>query len=491
MKVLWWIGFASAMLFCTMAAEGSYEEDAMVPEGRWDGAFSKNPLPEMELIEAMDMTPPAKENPTPATPQEIGGKSAIKPPVLSCVQRKQEALKTLNNYRAAETLRTAAVAFAVADTVAPWRSQQWRKRYISAASNYAFFCEQSMGSNKRVSDAIHEKEGTEAKKAAIKGVQEATADYKEKQYKATHAAKEARKKALEKDKEDKTKKLVIALAKAAREKRLKSYPQADATDLLGFTKDALTGEPLAGVTVASVCPLQKHTTTSGPVKDGESNFKMPGGLVGPLGYRCDLLFTKPGYVDLKFDVELKKVETQGIFRHAVLMPTREQPAAYSVVLQYGTVPAHLDGHLQVLGVGAKEKYDITSGQGASVDFVYAQKSGDGTVTLDQNHHSGYGPVTHSIHVTKPGTYRYYVKNKDHHTVANKYFRHSKAKVFLYQGNQLVHEYNIRSAEGTPATLWEVFTMVCSSASKCQVTEKNNFQSAMTTTAHEFVGTATA
>lgn len=452
----------------------------MVPEGHWDGVTTfggKMPIPEMELIEALDMPP----RPTAA---EIGGNSTIKPPVLTCVQRKQEALKTLNNYRAAETLRTAAAAFQVKDTVAPWRSEQWRKRYVSAASNYGFFCEQSVGGNRKVSDAIHEKEGTEAKKAALKGVQEATKDFKEKDYKATHVAKENRKKALEADKEDKTKKLVIALAKAAREKRLLSYPQARPTDLLGFTKDALTGDPLPGVHVSSVCPLKKHSATSGGVKEGESNFKMVGGLVGPLGYRCDLIFSKEGYITLKFDVELKKVDTTGIFRHAVLVPIQDTPMPYRVVLQYGTVPSHLDGHLQVITAGA-DKVDVTSGQGTSVDFLYAKQSPDGAVTMDHDANSGYGPITHSIHVLKAGTYRYYVKNKDHHTVANKYFRASKAKVFLYQGNQLVHEYNIRSSEGSPHTIWMVFKMVCTSATACEVTELNHFQANMPDAEHEF------
>merc|ERR1712159_374443 len=44
---------------------------------------------------------------------------------MTCIQRKQEALRTLMNYNAAKTLGAAATEFAVEDTASKWRLKQW------------------------------------------------------------------------------------------------------------------------------------------------------------------------------------------------------------------------------------------------------------------------------------------------------------------------------------------------------------------------------
>merc|ERR1711988_23566 len=404
---------------------------------------------------------------------------------MTCVERKQEALRTLMNLQAAKTLHAAASTFKVEDPKSEWRIEQWYARYIKAASAYAFFCEQSPAENRKVAQTIHEKEGLEAKKAALRGLEDATFKKKEKDN-DTH--------------EKKQKKLIKLMADKARLERLRSYPQST-IDLIGFVANANTGKPLVGVDVKSHCPFDLFRAKSqAPTEHGHglhdrAQYKIANGIKGPEGYRCALKFDKAGFIPLSFHVIIpgrhqNHEHARGIFRHAVMLPKMETPPPFRVVMQYGSYPVHLDGHLQMYAQGAKDYYDVSGHAGAvsnteSGNFVYT-KTGHRKempfVTMDVNHNEGFGPQTHTIHELKPGVYGYYVKNFDHHFATNLAFHKSQAKVFLYKGNKLEYTFHLDNAVGNVGPFWQVFSMNCvgTGANDCQIQPLGEFLKVMPT-----------
>jgi len=400
------------------------------------------------------------------------------------VHRKQEALRTLMNLNAAKTLKAAAANFHVQDTKAEWRLQQWHTRYLKAATNYAFFCEQTEEENQKVARTIHEKEGLEARKAALRGLQDATHKRREATAKARSKTKELNTKKAVSAHEDKQKKLIQLMANKARLERLHSYPQAT-EDLIGFVVDASTGKGIEQVNIKSKCPFDTYNTvTKTSDSTGLSKFHLVKGITGPRGYRCYLTYTKEGFIPLRFRVLIHRARTDAIFRQATLMPKLPAPPKYRIVMQYGTQPADLDSHLQLF-VGNK-KVDISGHLGNDPHFTYTDKgSADAFpfATLDMNVNKGYGPQTHSIHELQEGSYGYYVKNFDYHFSDNIKFSKSDARVFVYEGNTLKHRFAIRNAQGSPTTVWQVFNIKChknSGALACQVNAIGTYVAEMPT-----------
>lgn len=510
MKVLVGLFVASALLLGTAFASTNFNEDAdAVVAEEMSTAWGQELSPMLELAEQSasgddDKEPPAVpsppatsaeksaalENAVSAGTQDIQDKQRLadtkqavaaqmarggaeESPIfaMTCVQRKQEALRTLTNYNAAKTLQHAATRFGVQDTKAAWRLGEWHTRYISAASNYAFFCEQSEEENKKVAQTIHEKEGLEAQKAALRGLQDASYKKKERDAKAAAKAKEAKVKKDDHDHEGAQKKLIKMMADKARMERLRNYPQAS-IDLLGFVADSGTGKGISDVAIKSKCPFDDYVTSSQPVELTEegmqlAKYKIEKGVTGPEGYRCYLSYEKDGYIPLRFRVLIQKEKTQGMFRHAILTSLMPKPPPYRVVLQYGASPADLDAHLQVF-TGDK-RLDIAGHRGDRTDFTYlteqsTEKAGEFPfATMDVDVDTGYGPQQHSIHEPQVGTYGYYVKNYDHHYTSNVKFQNSDARVFLYEGNVLKHRYAIRNAQGSPNKFWQVFSLKCEKA----------------------------
>jgi len=446
MKVLFWIFVASAAFLLGTACAAGEESSQAPPEIP----------PEVELIADPPKTPTF---------------------ALTCLQRKQEALRTLNNYRASQILKKAADKFKVDDKAADWRIGQWHIRYVAAASNYAFFCEQTETGTKMVTETIHEKEGTEAKKAALKGLQEAAAVHNEAMIKKNKAAELLKEKQEASAHEEKEKELIKLLATKARLARLHKYPQAS-MNILGFVLSAADGKAIPGASVSSKCPFETYVGQSLIEVDGKSNYEIAHGVTGPVGYRCDLSFSKEGYIPTLFDAVITKGETSSLFRHAVLMPEVKTPPPYRIVLQYGSLPNDLDAHLQI--EEGDNKFDLAAHKGSSVDYQYSDKgNGDAMpyATLDVIHNNGFGPQTHTIRQVVDGTYRYYVKNQDHHFTSNTHFHGSQARVFVYEGNALKHRFEVGSAEGTPDTFWNVFSILCAGG-KCNLKENSVFVSDM-------------
>lgn len=390
---------------------------------------------------------------------------ATKPKPMTCLQRKQEALRTLMNYNAAKTLGDAASAFAVEDTASKWRLSEWRKRYVAAAADYAFFCEQSKLAMNKITTTVHRQEATEAKKAALKGLQQATSKRQEKHQKKSVERSTKRTEAQTKAREDKQKKLIKRTAEEARLVRLRSYPQ-DALDMEGFVADAETGQGVGEADIHVKCPFKTYTGKTGTgTKRTFAKYLIRKAVSGPDGYRCFASFSKPGYISLKYDVLIEKRDTPALFRTAMLMPKKSVHVPFRVVLQYGNIPADVDSHLFIMSPSPATHKPVNVGEhfDGSAAFSYdpdGKKLAFPFMTMDAKCNSGYGPETHTIHKTLPTKYGYYVKNQDHHITDNGHFHNSEARVFLYQGSKLTHSFAIRNAQGTPSAYWQVFSIDC-------------------------------
>jgi len=381
----------------------------------------------------------------------------------------------------------------VPDTKAQWRYSTWQKKYVTAASDFAFYCEQSDAEMHKVAKTIQEKEEMRAKKSALRGLQDAVHNKKEAHYKKYHErdTKEAKKKAGVKEKD--TKDEIRLVAKKARLKRLKGYRQA-VKDLVGFVGDAMSGEGLAGVKIQSKCPFETFTTISKTNHVRKGQFLLKKGASGPLGYRCFLEFSKPGYISLPTKLILRKGATKALFRHAFLMPentyTKGTPLPYHVVLQYGDRPADIDAHMQIYGK-SQPAYDIALHRGG--DALSLKFSSDGSrkaypfVTMDAKVNTGYGPQTHTIHKPVVGKYSYYVDNYEHHFTSNRAFHQCGAQVYIYHGNTLKSRFDIRTTLGTPARFWEVFVLECTSSTSCKVRPARAFSKIRPTSISQFSG----
>merc|ERR1712072_566820 len=265
---------------------------------------------------------------------------------MTCIQRKQVSLSTLMNYNAAKTLRDASLEFSVEDTASKWRINEWHKRYVAAAAEYAFFCEQSQSAVSKITATVRRQEANEAKKAALKGLQQATQRRDERRVKF-HS--ERSKKKLDHDtraKEEKQKKLIQETAQKARLVRLRSYPQ-DSLDFEGFVADAETGQGVGSALIEVKCPFKTYKGRSG--EGGKKTFAkylIRHAITGPDGYRCYATFSKRGYIPLKYDLVIGKHDTPALFRTAMLRPQRSSShVPFRVVLQYGNQPADIDAHL--------------------------------------------------------------------------------------------------------------------------------------------------
>merc|ERR1712072_1309183 len=397
---------------------------------------------------------------------------------MTCVERKQEALQTLLNYRAAQRLKLAAKQFHVQDAAASWRVGQWHKRYIHASSDYAFFCEQSNSEMSKIEHAIRVKQANQSKKAALAGLRAAqrrkrAAEGKKKRELAQkHAAERSR------TREHALKEKIRKAAIKARQDRLRTYPQAS-KGLVGFVADALTGKRIAGALIKAKCPFNTYHTTSGATKSTLGKYSLKKGATGPVGYRCIVSFKKKGYTSLQLSVMIQRGDTKALFRHALMMPNGKgtsQP--FRIVLQYGAAPADLDAHLIAMG---SHPVDVSEHRQHSTSLTYTRRGMSKTypfVTMDKTCNTGYGPETLTIHRVQPIKYGYYVHNYDHHFTNNHVFHRSDARVFVYQHGKMTNRFTIRTAEGAPTQFWKVFNIDCTNKGKgCAVHSVHKFVNA--------------
>lgn len=214
----------------------------------------------------------------------------------------------------------------------------------------------------------------------------------------------------------------------------------------GTVRDALTGGAIfdatvqikAGGNAGSGDPALQSVLT-----DPNGGYLLTG--VAPGTYT--LFVQATGYLTARITgVTLASAEVRTI---DVALSPPQQTGQTRIILSWDSIPSDLDAYLVV-----------PPDTGSTPFVVYYGSTGDSLVypfaTLDQDVTSGYGPETITIHQQRAGTYQFLVHDfstgSDSTSLA---LAGSRARVEVYQNNQLVQSFVVPNQ---PGTLWTVFEL---------------------------------
>ncbi|MDL4838927.1 carboxypeptidase regulatory-like domain-containing protein [Aquibacillus rhizosphaerae] len=213
----------------------------------------------------------------------------------------------------------------------------------------------------------------------------------------------------------------------------------------GTISNALTGEPITGITLAV---REGRNNTSGEIlkdlttnEQGEYSVELPGG-----NYTIEI--SGEGYITTSTNILSIGDQTRG-HQDAAVSPEGIIGDEIRVVLSWGESPRDIDSHLTG-----------PTADGSRFHVYYSDKifkDSENDVNLDIDDTSSYGPET--VTVVKRinnGTYTYGVHNySDRHELSDNYnLSNSEATVRVYSGNTLLTTYNVPiNKEGN---VWRVF-----------------------------------
>jgi hypothetical protein len=119
-----------------------------------------------------------------------------------------------------------------------------------------------------------------------------------------------------------------------------------------------------------------------------------------------------------------------------------------IVLTWGSLPADLDAHLTGPTQDEEGFHICWINPGSPTNSPFS--------SLDNDERSGFGPETITITEQIPGTYRFYVHDfTNGGGPVSSSLSASGARVQVYRGNALVHDFSVPAGAGT---LWTVFTL---------------------------------
>ncbi|WDA57264.1 carboxypeptidase regulatory-like domain-containing protein [Deinococcus aquaticus] len=217
--------------------------------------------------------------------------------------------------------------------------------------------------------------------------------------------------------------------------------QGDGT-VQGRILNATTGTALAGVTITASAGLGGGQVTQSVTSDASGRYS----LTLPTGY-YSLSASKSGYISTSSTVSVIGQQTLNVGDRA-LSPELTGNGEWRFVLNWGAEPSDLDSHLTG---------PLADGRRFHVAF-YAPISTDslGSVNLDVDDTSSYGPETITVTETPEGLLRYsvhdYSNQGDSQSGA---LSSSGARVQVFRGTALVATYNVPNGQGD---LWTVFTL---------------------------------
>ena len=239
-------------------------------------------------------------------------------------------------------------------------------------------------------------------------------------------------------------------------------PPAELT-VSGFVTDAVTGQPLSGVSI-SIGDTSTHSDEEGAY--ALSGIK-PGSIIA--GFDASVRRSQTaheiqffnqssdtaqvleaqleGYVSVKSPIEIP-FQTQ--FEHSFsLSPKLPDDAELRIVLSWGAHPEDLDGHLLTpFDSPNKHIYYANPGNPDSSPFV----------ALDVDAREGFGPETITIHRLEPGMYHYYVENYTDLEIRlsdESRLSHSAATVQIYSGEGLIHDLRASNSLSSQGYFWDI------------------------------------
>ena len=213
--------------------------------------------------------------------------------------------------------------------------------------------------------------------------------------------------------------------------------------IYGFTKDALTGEPLSGVGVQLF-----DAVTGKPIPDQETVSEKTGfyALGGFSLGRYIVRYEAKDHIPLeeRTDFILMDLPRQ---INPVLSPLLKE-TQFRVTLEWGASPRDLDAHL--LGPGP-------SGKGSFHISWHNMHEFRNRHFLDIDDTDKFGPETITLGGLDRGTYTYTIHDYSNREArANTWnLANSQAIVRLYRGNSMIQKFAVPEMEGN---MWRVFTL---------------------------------
>jgi hypothetical protein len=400
----------------------------------------------------------------------------------SCGQRKQEVVELLRAFGAAKLLAKESPHFGVQDRTTTQLISTWEGKYKTAVAEHAFYCTQTDAELEEIAAAVRIKQKLAVEVATKAGVAAAKAAIKKKRKMAEqlhkkHVEKNTKEVGEKKRRRQWAQDQTDKIASEAIQKnlaRLRKLPQIT-RHLYGKVLDATTGQALSGCKIKTSC-LFKTTSTSSR-KSGM--FTLSDGITGPAGRQCDLFISKEGYAPSSYPITVIKSETDSEFRFGMLFPEVTDNKKYRFVLQYGANPDNLDAHVLVptgktswVDLAEAALSDDNSAQG-QIKYGHLGSGAASPFTTVDHTARRFGPEAITVHQTNDGSYHFFVVNAAQSYTTPLQFRKSKARAFLYQGNQLLKTVAINSAAGDATQIWDVFVLNCMKA-VCSLKTRNEF-----------------
>lgn len=214
----------------------------------------------------------------------------------------------------------------------------------------------------------------------------------------------------------------------------------------GFVTNALTGIGLANATVnlrqgigVSNGPIAASTIT---LSDGSYSFTN----ISTGYYTCEVLID--GFI-IGYSRILVVGGSDGTNQSTSISPTLDG-SEYRIVLSWGQIPNDLDSHLTGPTADGIDRFHVYYS-----NRLYSE-SGVDYINLDRDDTDSFGPETTTIIQQSSGIYKYSIHDFSNRSSINSTeLSQSLAKVKVFQGSELLREFNVPNGVGN---VWNVFEL---------------------------------
>lgn len=240
-------------------------------------------------------------------------------------------------------------------------------------------------------------------------------------------------------------------------KTIEMIPGSGNGGFRGVITDAVTGDPIGGVTLLlrsgwgnTTGEVKKQLTTdsNGSFRYGTIEVFNTGIFIGLPAGNYTLTAKKSGYIETSFDIIVLPGATDAHpQQNAVMAPAQAEGDSWTIVLTWGENPRDLDSHV----VGT-----LSNGDNFHVYFSHkSQYDGDIEVcNLDRDDTTSYGPETITLKANSSAPYYYYIyRYAGVGSVAS-----SGAQIKVYHGSDPVRTFNVPTGYGD-GDYWNVFAIV--------------------------------
>jgi len=224
---------------------------------------------------------------------------------------------------------------------------------------------------------------------------------------------------------------------------LAPIPVSGVGTLSGIVTDALSGQPLPGV---SVRLLSGSTVIATVTNNQDGTYAVS----GPSGSGYAVEFSKAGYITSTASNVTIVANTTTANVNMTLSPVLQQGQT-RIILTWGPTPPDLDSHLTGPIPDSTARFHIYyADMGSATSSPFA--------ALDVDATEGFGPETTTIYQQFSGVYRFSVRdftNGGEGTTSTA-LSNSGAQVNVYQGNNRVATFNVPTNTG--GDVWTVFEL---------------------------------